>query len=265
MNHHSNLFFGFEVAAPWPEAMPSGRIISPTSRHLTVLFLGKHDPAPILSKLNEMPLPSFPIGATSIADSLLFLPPKNPHVVAYHLTFLSGDQDLLACHAALHDWFKGMGFNLDARPFLPHVTLARAPYDQEKWKKGFEKIPLITSKLHLYQSQPNLTYTPIWTFPIAPPLEPISHTGDLAFRIQSKNLSDLYLHAQLALAFEAAPFLNFLDNASDIQSLEDLIIRLNRRISAWDEELGSPIKAVSFSGNLNHKEGLLSWEMIVDV
>jgi RNA 2',3'-cyclic 3'-phosphodiesterase len=41
------LFFAFEVDAPWPEALPSGRILEPSCRHMTLAFLGNIPFAPL--------------------------------------------------------------------------------------------------------------------------------------------------------------------------------------------------------------------------
>jgi hypothetical protein len=40
---------------------------------------------------------------------------------------------------------------------------------------------------------------------------------------------------------------------------------LNEAIARVDEQMGTPFKAVSFHGDIQEEEGVLKWEMIVDV
>ena len=72
------------------------------------------------------------------------------------------------------------------------------------------------------------------------------------------------LHAQVALANEFPPFLDFMDQECG-EELDGVIAALNRMISQADATLGCPVKAVSFHGDLREEDGLLIWEMIVDV
>ena len=42
-------------------------------------------------------------------------------------------------------------------------------------------------------------------------------------------------------------------------------MELNNLVMAVDQDIGSPIKAVSFHGEIEKKENYLQWEMIIDV
>ena len=261
-NNH-NLFLGLEVSAPWPDSFPEGRILPEASRHLTLAFLGNVPKEKLLSQLQTFPPPP-PLSAAGICDALLFLPPDNPHVVSYNVEWLSQKQELLAFRHTLYEWLLTQGYRLDERPFLSHVTVARSPFNEKQWLTHFSKLPLITRRIHLYESKGNLSYEPIWTHSLTPPFIELSHTGDIAYKIYGKDPSQIYLHAQLALAFEHLPFLSHLttDSAS---SLEEIVVKLNEKIAKLDQENGSPFKAVSFHGDLIEENTLIFWEMIVDV
>ena len=261
-NNH-NLFFGLKVSAPWPTSHPEGRIVPETSRHLTLAFMGTVPKEKLLSNLQTFPQPP-QLLAAGICDSLLFLPPDKPHVVAYNIEWLSQKQELLSFRHALYEWLISLGYQLDERPFLSHVTVARAPFNETQWLSHFTKLPLITRHIHLYESVDNLTYEPIWTYPLMPPFIEFSHTGDIAYKIYGKDPSQIFLHAQLALAFEHLPFLSHI-TTDPAHSLEEIVALLNEKIAQLDQDEGSPFKAVSFHGDLIQENKLLIWEMIVDV
>ena len=61
-------------------------------------------------------------------------------------------------------------------------------------------------------------------------------------------------------------FLNFLQSNLTLETLDDVVIALNERIARMDSEVGCPLKAVSFHGEIEVlSPSLLQWEMIVDV
>lgn len=262
-NRH-NLFFGLEVSAPWQEPLPSGRALPEEARHLTLAFLGKVSKEKLLSELPTLPLPSSSLAPAGICDALLLLPEKDPRVVAYNVEWLTQKGELRTYRQALYAHLLSLGYPLDERPFLSHITLARAPFNEKGWRKHFVKIPLSAGNLHLYESVGNLTYTPLWTHPLTPPFIELSHTGEAAFTICGKDPAEIYLNAQLALAFDYPPFLNHLSEGFP-SSLVEIVIGLNEKIAQLDQAGGSPFKAVSFHGELKEEENHLCWEMIVDV
>lgn len=252
------LFFGFEVKAPWETPFPKGRLIPTESLHLTLAFLGDTD-----FKSQIPPPPEF-IGQCGICPKLLFLPEHNPRVVALEVDFFN--PFVLEYQKALSLWLESLGYTLDARPFLPHVTLARAPFEVKEWKYSFAPIPFMTTSLNLYESHDNLIYKKLWTHPLVLPIEEFEHIADLAFHIRGKTVHEMYLNAQTALAFLFPPLVQYFDRHTKVSTLDDLIIHLNQVVSQTDIHEGCPFKAVSFHGKITElNSSILHWEMIIDV
>jgi 2'-5' RNA ligase len=254
------LFFGFELSCPWPEQYPRGRLLAEEHRHVTVAFLGNVKEAPLLESLPQLPLPSFSTAPVGIFDTLLFLPEENPRVVSWHVQWLLHEQEIVVYRNALLDFLQRLHYSIDRRPFLSHLTVARAPFDQEKWKEAFTPLPCFVKALHLYETTGSLQYTSLFSMPLHPPFEEFDHTADIAFTIYGSSYTQLYLHAALALSFKFPPLL-FYFQQEHLKNLLDVVRSLNHLIARADAEQGCPFKAVSHHGEFrDHK-----WEMIVDV
>jgi RNA 2',3'-cyclic 3'-phosphodiesterase len=153
------LFFGAQIEAAWPP-LPSGRLLDPAHRHCTLVFLGNIPWEPLQAQLPHLPLPTFgPL--TGHFDRPLFLPPHHPRVAAWHIEWT--DPSLLLYQQQLHAFLLTLGYSLDERPFLSHVTLARAPFNQSYWEAAFQPLPCQTSAIHLYETVECLHYQPIWS------------------------------------------------------------------------------------------------------
>ena len=260
------LFFGFEVHAPWPFSLPKARMVASIDRHLTIAFLGMTSTSKIEQILPEVPKPSFRVGPIGIFDKCLFLPKRESRVVAWHAIPIGTSNPITLYQKELTAWLRQNGYPLEERDFLFHVTLGRAPFVKEEWEKEFITLPLFYQNLHLYESIGHLSYKPIWSYPLLPPFEEIEHVADIAFGINGETLSQIYLHAQLALAFTFPEIIPFFDVRFSKTSIEDIIIGLNQIVTEADKEIGCPFKAVSFHGDIQKRDGnLLHWEMIVDV
>jgi len=263
---HKRLFFGLEVQAPWPESLPHGRILDEKHRHLTLAFLGDTDWTKLKEALQTFPTPSFKVGFVGQFDQCLFLPPRHPRVVAWHVDFLEEDSPLITFYETLIVWLKEKGFSPDTRHnFTPHVTLARAPFNERVWQKKFTPLPLLLKDIHLYESVGHLKYESIWSSSLLAPFEEISHTADVAYWIRGENFDQLYRHAEVALATTFPQILPYLRKQNGIENLDDVIIALNELVAIVDQAISSPFKAVSFHSHLEEKENVLHWEMIVDV
>jgi RNA 2',3'-cyclic 3'-phosphodiesterase len=260
------LFFGAEVMAPWPHEFPGGRTIPEDSRHITLAFLGDVSLDEFTPKLRDFPVPAFSAGPVGRIHRCLFLPPRNPRVVAYEVEWLEWGEELKNFYGELKEWLLRCEQRVDQRDLLSHITVARKPFRQREWRHSFEPLPVMIGDLHLYQSVGKLTYRPVWSYPLIRPIEEIEHTADIAFIVRGKNLAQLLLHAEIALSFKFPPFVEAILPGADPQSLEEIVEELNRLIQLVDSEQGCPFKAVSFSGEISlQPSGMLEWEMIVDV
>lgn len=260
------LFFGLEVISPWPDSLPQGRLLEESHRHLTLAFLGNTDFSKLSVVLPSIPLPSFTMGLVGKFDKCLFLPEKHPHVVAWHVEWMDNADALGSYQKTLTHWLMSQDFLPKSESqFLPHVTLCRKPFIKKNWEKSFETLPLIAKDIHLYESLGGLKYRPIWTQSFIAPFDEIDHTADIAFWIRGKNLDQLYIHAQTALAFHSPILMNYFLNQGSIDTLDSIIARLNGAITRADSEIGCSLKAVSYHGHILEKNNILEWEMIVDV
>lgn len=254
------LFFGLSVEAPWPMSYPKGRLISEEFRHITLAFLGKAK-AP---DMENFPKPDFTIGPVGVCDQVLFLPEATPRVVTNHISWLVDGEKTAHFQKQILNWLEDLGYHIDKRPFLPHVSIAREPFNQKQWEETFEKIPLMVTGVHLYESTGNLHYPSIWELPLFAAFEEFEHTADIAFFIRGKSYDELYRHGSIAMAFKYPHFLDFLKN-EPIQDLHHVVRTLNQMVLECDRERGCPFKAVSYHGKMEEKEGFFHWEMIVDV
>lgn len=259
------LFFAFEIASPWPKSLPPGRLIHEQDRHLTVAFLGQADYLSLQSLLSSLPLPPFKVGSVGKFDKILFLPKQHPRVAAWHIKWLDDSIDLSSYVYTLVNWLKENGFSPDERKeWLPHVTLSRSPFDLIKWNRAFREVPLFLKSFHLYESLGNLCYQPVYSHLLLAPYEELDHTADIAFKIRGENMSQLFFHALTALSFTYPEIMKFIKGIK-VESLNDVVRRLNEVIARTDTEMGCPFKAVSFHGEIEKEGELLTWEMIVDV
>ncbi len=255
------LFFGLEVEAPWPLHYPRGRILAEEDRHITLAFLGETDWEELEKKLDLIPGLPFAVGPAGIATKLLFLPERTPRVVSLDVHWLTQENALLRFQKTLADFLKIE----DKRPFLSHLTVARAPFHPQEWEKAFEMLPVIVKGFHLYESIGNLRYPSLWSKALLPAFEEFEHTADIAFHIRGQTLEELYLHAAVALGFKYPPLLAYL-KPHTFADLSDVVRALGALVALTDQEKGCPFKAVSYHGEVRQDaSGTLHWEMIVDV
>lgn len=265
MNDEKRMFFGVEIAAAWPSPLPSGRMVPEESRHITLAFLGNHSISHLTNLLPQIPKPDFRIGIVGICDDFIFLPKRHPRVIAGHVKWLEEENALQTFQKKLADWLRTENYQIDTRDFLAHISIAREPFSDDDWKNAFSEFPVFIKAIHLYESVGSLTYVPLWSHLLFLPFEDLEHTADIAYVIRGENLEQLYLHAQMALAFECPALTAYLSNTTP-NSLDDIVFGLNEIVAQADQEVGAPFKAVSFHGNIvKQNNQLLEWEMIVDV
>lgn len=263
------IFYGLEVKAPWPEILPSGRLLLEADRHMTLAFLGDVDYEHAAPLLSAIPSTSRKVGFSGRFSQCLFLPPRRPSCVSWHVDWITGGKELLRYQKQLESSLVDCAL-LSAqkirKDFLPHVTICRGPFSINRWKKAFSPLPMIASSLHLYESLGHLRYKPTISFPLLPPFEELDHTADIAFNIYGESIQEIYLHACIALAFEHPPILSYIDLLCSPSSIDEIVAALNELILKIDSSEGAPFKAVSFHGSMEKlNEHVLKWEMIVDV
>lgn len=260
------LFFGFETEAPWPSALPHGRLLDPSHRHITLAFLGQTDFTQLSQQLSFFPSPPFLIGPVGKFTECLFLPLHHANVAAWKASWLHSDIQIREYQKRLITWLAaGKFLHPDSREWLPHATLCRRPFNEKEWIRTFYPLPFITTRIHLYESLGSLQYTSIWNYPLTTAFGEIEHTADLAFHIRGETLEHLYLHAFTALAFKFPPLLPFYAEPEEVKDVDDLVISLNDIVARADQAEGCPFKAISFHGEIENKNPFLEWEMIIDV
>ncbi len=105
------LFFAIEVHSPWPKPLPKGRIVNEQYRHVTLAFLGNIDFDKLEPLLPELPAFPFQIGLVGKFDRCLFLPPKRPNVVSWHIQWLEKFQSLLEYREELISFLQELRWN----------------------------------------------------------------------------------------------------------------------------------------------------------
>ncbi|MBU6446716.1 MAG: hypothetical protein KGQ49_04890, partial [Verrucomicrobia bacterium] len=232
--------------------------------HLTLAFLGSVSLPDVEKTLSSCPRPPFQIGPCGWFDTSLLIPKQEPRLVAWHAHWL--DDGVRLYQKELADWLREKGFGVDERGWLSHITMCRQPFDSEEWTHFFKPLPFYVGPLHLYESLGHSTYRPLWTSSLASPFVEIEHMADIAFMIYGKNIHDLYEHALIALAFKDPSLLIHWRRPAQIAGVEELVMLLNEAVRLTDQDAGCEFKAVSFHGDIQSvQEGLLQWEMIVDV
>lgn len=228
---------------------------------MTLAFLGEREPVEVIDALTSC-LPPLPkIGPVGYFDDCLFLPTHTIRTCSWHVHLMTQNDSLSLTQKALQSHFVPE----ETRPFLPHVTIARMPFNKAAWQKAFTKLPLAGSAIHLYESVGNLRYKPIHSLPLILPFEEFEHTADMAYKVRALSLNDLYKTAAIALSFRYPAFLQFINPTATCSALDDVIRELNMMIAKADSEVGCPIKAVSYHGQIATEGDILEWEMIVDV
>lgn len=119
--------------------------------HVTLLFLGSVETEKLsvikenLTKI-EQRLEAFPIEINGV---ILFPNPKHPKIIAAKIQLT---ESLGKLHATLYQEMSSLGFKLDERPYLPHVTLGRIKHgicspDEAKRNPGIPDAPVHQSQL----------------------------------------------------------------------------------------------------------------------
>jgi 2'-5' RNA ligase len=137
------------------------RPLPDASLHVTLAFLGQRpDPDPaatVVAALGERPAPALALG-----DALL-LPPRRPRVLTVAVADAGGA--LAALQAELSEALAAAGeYEPEARPFRPHVTVARSvprARPPRTVAADVEPLTFTSGRVVLYRSHPRSVYEPL--------------------------------------------------------------------------------------------------------
>jgi 2'-5' RNA ligase len=181
MPDKQRLFLGMEIYAPWAVTWPGGRLLEESSRHVTLVFLGSVLLEEVNFILRAFPTPLFSLGPVGLFDQCLFLPKQKPRAAAWHIVWQ--ELSILSFQEELARWLRENGFAISRKPWFPHATLCRQPFEEAKWKESFQKLPCYAGTIHLYEHAGSLKYKSHWSWPLFSPFQEIEHAADIAFHV----------------------------------------------------------------------------------
>ncbi len=104
----------------WPPAGVSGiRCTRPEQMHLTLHFLGESEREPVVDALSRVVAESFPLQLQGVGK----FGAANRGVILW--AGIEPQPALTNLHAVLADALSSTGYQPEARPYHPHITLAR--------------------------------------------------------------------------------------------------------------------------------------------
>jgi 2'-5' RNA ligase len=253
------LLFGFEAHAPWPKILPDEKTLKAKHHHLTLLYFEDVSYQKLHDEIRYMPKPSFRVGPVAVSDSSLFLPNRSSDIITWHVDPF-GDDPINDYQHALVEYYKELGYGFDKKEYIKHITLGKSGALKKEIKKNFKPLPLYCSNLHLYESLKGDQYEPIWTYDLLPPFE---EQKEGQFILYGESFQQVFLNAQIALAFKFPELVPFLDPTYQVRNLHDGEIRLTTLLNAAYRAIKIPIDKTTFLENGKQEKGLLSWPLQV--
>lgn len=257
---HKRLLFGFETHAPWPEGLPEVKTLKAKHRHLTLLYFGDVSYKKLHDEIRYMPKPPFRVGPVAISDSCLCLPKRSPDIVTWHVDPF-GEDPINDYQQTLVEYFAEHDYDFEKKKYIKHITIGKSVPLKKEMKKHFKPLPLYCSNLHLYESLKGDQYEPIWTYDLLPPFE--EQEGG-QFLLYGESFQQVFLNAQIALAFKFPELVPFLDASYQVRNLHDGGIRLTTLLETAYRAIKIPIEKVTFPDNGKQEKGLLSWPLHVE-
>jgi 2'-5' RNA ligase len=256
------LFFGAKVVCNWPKSFPEGKVISNANRHITLVYIGKVDEEMFVSILNKIPDCNFQIGSCGFFDGVLFYPKTKPRVCAFNIFWM--DEKVVDFTKNLTESVKSI---CNIEPITSyHLSICRSPQSTSDWQEAFSPRGFYVESIELLKSLGSSEYKCLYEKRFHPPFIEIEHTADLAFSVFGFSFIELYENGFLALGFKDEKIFEFWKKCSQIDLLEDVVIKLNEAIYRLDEKYGTKLKAVCFHMDVKKSEDLMYvWEMVVDV
>lgn len=107
------------------QQLPDVRWVDPAGIHLTLAFLGELTDEQVASAMQAADAASHQVTPFELRlkDPGIFGSPRQPRVIWMGIEEVSGN--LTRLHDVLNRDLEQRGFEVDARPFSPHLTLAR--------------------------------------------------------------------------------------------------------------------------------------------
>jgi 2'-5' RNA ligase len=145
------------------------RLLTPESLHVTLCFLGGRPEADV-ARIGELVAAcAGPVGGLALGEALWFAP-RRPRVLAAGV--VDSDGSLAALQGRVADALAaGAGFEPEARPYRPHVTVARVRGGARVYPEALEPPPLgfDGAAVTLYRSHPGrggARYEPVSRTPV---------------------------------------------------------------------------------------------------
>ncbi len=252
------LFFGFEVHAPWPDSLPGANTLKAKHCHLTLLYLGSTSYKKIRNLIPQMPNPPFRVGPLGVSDACLCLPKRHPDIITWHVEPFGSDP-ITAYQKEVTDFLVNHGYEIKEKQQIKHITLGRSAILKKELKKSFRPTPLYFKNLHLYESLKGNRYEPIWTHDLLPPFEEVNKGS---FTLYGESFQQVFLNAQIALAFKFPALTPFLDPHYKVRNLHDGGVRLTAIINQAYREANVPIESAFFPEEGKESKGVLTWDLI---
>jgi 2'-5' RNA ligase len=253
------LLFGLEAHAPWPESLADVKTLKARHRHLTLVYFGDVSYKKLHDEIRYMPKPDFRVGPVAISDSSLSLSNRSPDMIAWHVDPFGSDL-INDYQYELVEYFTEKGYDFDKKKYVKHITLGKSSLLKKEMKKSFKPLPLYFSNLHLYESLKGDQYEPIWTYDLLPPFEE-GKGGQ--FILYGESFQQIFLNAQIALAFKCPELVPFLDPSYQVRNLHDGGIRLTTLLNQAYRALKIPIEKATFLDSGKQDKGILSWPLQV--
>lgn len=111
--------FAEELQAWQPAAQPGVRLVTPDQMHVTLHYVGEAEAANISAALETVVHPLFTLTITGLG----YFETAGDTVTLW--ARVTESPQLLALHAAIAEALKPLNFVAEARPYTPHVALAR--------------------------------------------------------------------------------------------------------------------------------------------
>lgn len=130
------------------------RLVSVKQMHLTLHFIGTAEIEPVVTALTKVASPPLSLTIAGVGK----FPPAGKATVLW--AGVHATAELLTLHAAIGVALQDVGFQVEARPYAPHLTLARcgpkvAPHVVERFlerNQGLSLPPEPVSGFSLYSS-----------------------------------------------------------------------------------------------------------------